>query len=125
MIEEIKELLTLIQQVPDMVLHVLAGFAIYKTIVFLGTSVGIYSTIRFVVAKWHDFQVKKMEKPQIIEHKVGEFFITHDGTYEMFMSVVSGLRNTRTTIGSSYIHKQDVQYLLDALNEKKERERKV
>ena len=121
MIDELKQLLTLIQNVPDMVLHVLVGFAIYKTIIFLGTSVGIYSTIRFTISRWHDFHIKKMSQPKIIEHKVGEFFIAHDGTYEMFMSLISSIRNSKI---SSYIHKSDVQFVIDAVREKKEREGK-
>ena len=117
MIEELKELLTMVQEVPEMVLHVLAGFAVYKIVIFLGTSVGIYSTIRLGINKLHDYKIQNMNKPRIIEHKIGEYFITHDGTFDLFMSLVMSTKKN-----SSYIHKSDVQFIIDAVNEKKSRE---
>jgi hypothetical protein len=114
MITEIKELLTLIQGVPDMVLHVLVGFGIYKLVIFLGTSAGIYGTLRLAINKIHDFQIKKLSAPEDQTNKVREHFIKQ-AEFHDFMCLISEAKKTT----GSYIHSQDVAYFRDALKEKK------
>lgn len=136
MIDELKQLLTMIQDVPDMVLHVLLGFAIYKIIIFLGTSAGIYGTIRLGINKWHDYKIKNMEakiknmeaanRPAPIEYKIKDKFISGPAI-ERFEDLILRLRHRRKHKEKGakvydYVFDDDVQFLIDAYNEKIERE---
>lgn len=135
MIDELKQILTMIQNVPDMVLHVLLGFAVYKVVIFLGTSAGIYGTIRLGILKWHDYKTKVLSTPKIttVEHKL-ENVITCDDTHGRLMLAIEsirGIRSSRITkksdfsqVGrsSQYIHSMDVDFLLEAIKEKTSRE---
>lgn len=59
MIDELKQLLTMVQNLPDMVLHVLLGFAVYKLIMWL-SSVGAAVTLtKFAITKWHDWATRE------------------------------------------------------------------
>ncbi len=129
MIEELKQLLTMVQEMPEMVLHVLLGFAIYKTIIFLGTSAGIYGTIRLGINKWHDYKTRKMEKPieKIIKYDLGKHFISGDGSFEKLQELILRLRQRRIAKDKNakiyeYVFVDDVQFLIDAFQEKIERE---
>lgn len=58
MIAEVKELLSLIEKVPQMALNVLAGFAIYKLIIYLSSTGAIITTIRFIINKAYDYAIR-------------------------------------------------------------------
>ena len=107
MIEELKQLLVLIQGVPDMVMHVLLGFAAYKIIIFLGTSAGIYGTIRLGINKWHDYATKKMSAPKRLEwDRHGTFINSSD-----FDRLIRIMKNRPGRSSLSYIHSEDVDWI--------------
>lgn len=83
MIEELKQLLTLIQDMPEMVVHVLIGFGIYKLIIFMGTSAGIYGTLRLAINKWHDYKVKVLNTPDLVEYKISDKCLTASALSEL------------------------------------------
>lgn len=125
MIEELKQLLTMVQQMPEMVLHVLLGFAIYKVIIFLGTSMGIYGTLRLAITKWHDYKVRPVES--VVKYDLGKHFITSDSSFEKFQELILRLRHRRIAKDKTgkvfdYVFADDVQFLIEAYQEKIERE---
>jgi hypothetical protein len=135
-IEELKQILSMIQNVPDMVLQVLAGFAAYKIIVFLGTSAGIYGTLRLAINKLHDYKTRQMERPApavTVEHRI-DHIITADGTYNRLIAAIDSIRGVRSSrimdkgdfrkvgIPDGYVHRADVDFLYEAVREKLARE---
>lgn len=124
MIDELKSLLNMIDKMPDMVMHVLLGFAVYKTILFLGTSAGIYGTLRLAINKLHDYKVRPRET--IIKYDYKTYMIdsqTHAEIEAIFLrlrtiSVLKGFRKEPFV----HIHFSDAKYLSDALDEKIQRD---
>lgn len=73
----------MIENMPEMVIQVLLGFAIYKIVIFLGTSAGIYGTIRLGINKWHDYKTQKMTLPKTVEYKIGDKCLTSSALSEL------------------------------------------
>lgn len=114
MIEELKQILGIIKDVPHMVMWVLAGLLLYK-VVYVGSIFGI---IRLFILKGYEYLKFCESKPTIIHHKIDRYFITHDGTFDRFIDLIRTLR-TRESRGlqSEYIHKQDIRYLENLIAE--------
>jgi len=74
-----------------------------------------------MIKKVHDYKMRPEEKI----YKIDKYFICHDGTYDRFLSLLLELRNsTNLTMGSRYIHQQDVDFWIEAVKEKKDRDNK-
>jgi hypothetical protein len=95
MIEELKQLLTMIQDMPEMVVHVLLGFGIYKLVIFMGTSAGIYGTVRFGINKWHDYKIHLLNTPVFVEYKVGDKCLSAAAINEL-ERLLDEMRDART-----------------------------
>lgn len=119
MIEELKQLLTMIEKMPEMVLHVLLGFGVYKLVIFLGTSAGIYGTIRLAINKLYDWKTIEHTKPRVIEYKFGEMFVQKLDADRLMGEIKSTVPSNL-----SYIHSSHVDWIVTAIREKKEREGK-
>lgn len=123
MIEELKQILTMVQNLPDKVLHVLAGFAIYKLVMWLSSVGAVTMLIKLAINKTYDAYTFSNSKPIVHEWKIDNRFITSDGTYRRFIELLDRLPGTRTVGSSAYIHDADIKFLTDAFREKLEREK--
>lgn len=120
MIEELKQILTMIQNVPEMVTHVLLGFAVYKTVIFLGTSAGIYGTIRLAINKLYDYKTKKIDAENYTEYRIDDKFMSPatKARFEVLLSEMRAKRYGTISTGEtrlSYIHPSDVEHLIKLL----------
>lgn len=116
MIEELKELLKLIQHMPDYVMWVLAGILFYKVFI-VGN---IYALIRFAIHKLHDYMTKE---------KVVRTEITYRGiciSQEVELQLHSFLKNhlIRRDKNLNYIFEGDLNDLEKAWIEFKKKEQK-
>lgn len=118
MFSELKELLTMVQGLPNMVLWVLGGFLVYK----LAIAGSIWSTVRLAIVKTHDYYNNKKARPIYTKFELGRYFITCDSTPDEFMAAIRKIRNAKTSIETDYIHDGDVRWLHEAIDEKKARE---
>lgn len=122
MIDEVKELIGLIKELPDIALWILAGFAIYKTFIFSSVTGSLYYGFKFAVTKLSAaYDAKLNRKPPPKEVNLSHIAITHDGTYDVLLSTLADLRGVRTK-DSTYLHSRDVSWLREAIKEKRERE---
>jgi len=117
--EVLKELMEVVKDMPDMALWVLVGFAAYKLFV-VGS---IYGIIRLIIVKAHSI----MTKEQIVKKEItlDGMCITSDGTEKRLIAQIDRLRSCRKDFNpaSKYIHSGDVDWLQQAIDEKKEKDR--
>jgi len=115
--DELKELVGMVQQVPETALWILGGFAFYKLFIF-GSVVGaVQSILKLAITKWHHFKTTPVELPPqkvSIDHLV----ITHDGSKDMLLAQLTRLIGKRVGIGTGYIHSASVEWLREAIDEK-------
>lgn len=136
MIDEIKQLLDLVKELPDLAIWSLAGFGIYKLIVYLSTTGSIVFIFKLLIEKIHNaYTSPRQEKPRDV--KIDGYFLTSDGTYHDFIAVLRYFLNAKNkpkpetgktlsfrAFTSEYIHKSDVTWLEAAIKEKLAREEK-
>lgn len=115
--DELKILVDMVAHLPQMVLWVLAGYGFYKLAV-IGS---LYGLIRFCVGKLYDWAVtKKGETKEIVRLDGGAILVNCIGNhvYESLLTQVNRIKD-RTRFGSIYIHASDVEWLRQAIDDKK------
>lgn len=118
MIDELKQLIGMIEKVPETALWILLGFAVYKLVVYLSGTGAIVFCIKLAIEKGHDMFIRRQaEKSTPIEHTINGEFITQDATLTLFMSAIRALKG-----GDTYIHTFHVNWLQDAIAEKASRD---
>ena len=114
--EELKLLIGMVANLPQMALWVLCGFLAYKLAV-IGS---IYGVIRFTVEKLHDYLVKRRTEYKEVRTLVDGMCI--DAAVEPLMAQLHRLKGRKTGIASSYIHRSSVDWLREAIDEKEARD---
>lgn len=107
--EELKILVDMVAHLPQMALWVIAAYFIYK----LSVIGSVYATIRFVVAKTHDWLVAKKGATHIVQ--VGD--IKAECIKECYPFLLAQLARLKKATGI-YIHRSDVEWLKDAIDMK-------
>ena len=118
MIEELKQLLNVVEKMPEMVLWVIAGFGIYKLVVYLSTTGAIYITLRLLIEKIHDAKTRPQVKT--VEVSLDKRFIINDGTLIRFYEVIDLVhmhRSKESAFPSSYLHGRDIEWLRNVVKE--------
>lgn len=110
--EEIKELINAITNLPQLAVWVLAGYLVYK----LATIGALYATIRFVAEK--AFGYLSLKKTNYVETRVlMDGMLTH-GTAEAFMNQMRRLPGIGQTTKSNYIYNDHIKWLREAIDDK-------
>lgn len=121
MIDEFKQLLVLVEKIPTITLWVLAGFALFKLIVYLSTTGSVVFVSKLLIEKIHD----AVTRPRQVS--LGRLPIDEE-TFESLKSLLSGLAHHRHVKSvkeygiTAYLHGSDVEWLRQAINEKQGRE---
>lgn len=127
MVEIIKELSKVLKDLPDLAIWIMVGVLFYKVFI-VG---GILGLIKFFINKlysaflnYNDYKLKPKPKTVYVLEKIDNDFICYDGTYLKFKKLISEVKNKRIRQGEKgdYIHSDDVDYLIQAFNEKLERD---
>jgi hypothetical protein len=112
MIEELKELVTLLNSLPQLALWVALGFWAYKVII-VGS---IYGVIRFVSAKMFEHLSLRKNPPPVdvdLRGKVEGIVITRE--VEGLLTQIKRLRGLQSTLTggkrSEYIHRAEIEWL--------------
>lgn len=127
MIEVIKELSEIVKDLPDLAVWILCGLLFYKVFI-IGSG---FALARFFIVKVHDYL--KAEKKIVVEEKVS--VISLDGKviteeFDSFMKLVDFMRAEHKgyagsgTWKSEYVHGRDIEFAMEAIREKREREKK-
>ena len=104
--EELKLLISMVNDLPALATWVLVGYLIYK-ITVIGS---IYGVIRLLIVKMHDVL---MDRKAVV--KPGEIFCIDDMTYAALIIQCNRLKTGR------YIHSGDVQKLANAIDKIQEK----
>lgn len=120
--EELKMIVDLIASLPQMALWVLVGFWAYKVVV-VGS---VYGVIRFCVGKAHDYLVRrKVIPPEVKQIEVRALVdgICIDNAVEPLMAQLHRVIGRNTGIESQYVHRQSVEWLREAIDDKLAKDR--
>src|SRR5688572_8180059 len=107
---------------PSMALWVIAFFFVYKVVV-IGS---IYGLLRFFIAKMHDWltRPRKPPVPQIemkeIRPLIDGMCISMEPIAEDLITELKRIRGKNVGIHSQYIHRQSLDWLREAINEKEQ-----
>jgi hypothetical protein len=113
MMDELKELVILIEKLPNVAMWTLLGFAIYKLVTYLSVTGSFVFIAKLFIEKVHDAYRLKQTKNPIKEVEIKGQFIVQDGTYQRFMNEISMLKGD-----GPYIHGYHVDWLHDAIQDK-------
>ena len=110
--EELRLLIDMVKELPEMVLWVLAGYAFYKL-----TIVGsIYGIIKLLINQL--FTYLKTPKHELV--KKDEFSrvssLTITGQMDDLVSQLHRIKGVATTIKTDYIHSHDIEWLRNAID---------
>lgn len=112
--EELKLLIEMVSRLPAMAMWVLVGFFVYKVVV-VGS---IYGVIRLGINKAHNWLTTPRHTMKTMEMRptIDGFCIT--GQADQLISQLHRLRGVTARLGSQYIHKSDVDFLREALDDR-------
>ena len=118
--EELKLLIQMVADLPHAALWVIAGVLIYKVSI-IGS---IYGVIRLAIIKLHDWlTTPKHELRKVTVEMEGQIRgMTITDKADAFISQLNRLRGKGLNIDSQYCHKQSVDWLRQAIDEKEARE---
>lgn len=117
MIDELKQLLTLVEKMPSMVLWTLFGFAVFKIIIYLSTTGSIVFVLKLVVERWFSYATRDPAPKRV---SMDDIWVTSNGAYEKFKLTLLKLKKDHL----HYLHDSEVLWLQDAIKEKLYRENK-
>ncbi len=114
--EELKELINMVANIPSMALWVIAAFWAYKVIV-IGS---VYGLIRFGIDKLYSYLTNP--KTVIIKSRVGDEVVNE----EVEQAILNMVRECRGIASGSnvYFHSPDLAWIQTAIREKKEKDGK-
>jgi hypothetical protein len=116
MIELLTKLGEVLKEVPEFAIWIMLGLLVYKIII-----VGSYfSIIKLFIIKLHEWLMK--ERIQITSLKIDRHIISCDDTPSNLLEFINSIKNTGATgINSEYVHSSDIEWVTEAIKEKKER----
>lgn len=120
--EELKLLIGMVADLPQMALWVLIGYLVYKLAV-IGS---IYGVIKlgidqlFAWLRVREDRKNPAKQPVELRATIDAMCITADGSHSVLIAQLDRLRGKGTGINSTYIHKQSVQWLREAIDAKEE-----
>lgn len=121
--EELKLLIGMVADLPEMALWVLAAFFIYK-VVIIGS---IFGVVRLAITKWHDWAVTPKEKMRKVNYTAKLNDITLTGEVPALMKQVERIKCISGQVaysnGKDNINSSDVEWLKDAIDKKLEEEK--
>ena len=120
MMDELQQLLNLVKELPELTIWVLAGFGLYKLIMYLSATGSVVFILKLLIERLYQAHANRMEKggkPRDVD--MSGHFITSDGTYKRFLSLIDCMKD------STYLHKYHVDYLIDAVAEKQAKGDKI
>jgi uncharacterized membrane protein YhiD involved in acid resistance len=123
--EELKLLIGMVADLPQMALWVLIGFLIYKLAV-IGS---IFGVIKLAIDRLHNFAVTRKELPPInqeihLEDILNGITISSDDTKQQLIRQLKRVAGKGTQIETQYIHRQSVDWLRVAIDAKEEADKK-
>jgi hypothetical protein len=119
MIEELKQLLDVMKELPELAIWSVLGFGIYKLVVYLSTTGSIVFILKLAIEKLHDM---KTRDPKPVTHVYSLKSITFMGEAEealteSLIKAINRVSNKETkSYLRTYIHTSDIEPILKALN---------
>lgn len=124
MIEELKMVLDSIGDLTGVALWVVGFFIVFKLVVYLSTTGAVVFLVKMLIEKLHSYGTMKKEPDNVFHswNYADDICISCDDTRKMIERVLDRVKGKNISIESKYIHRESAQWLLDAVNEKEQRE---
>jgi hypothetical protein len=121
MIEELRTLLSVFKELPDLALWAAIGFLIYK----LSIIGSIYGVIRLGIEKWHDWATKKkvMTTEFRMQDKFNGIIINDEDVLSELIFQNKRIAGKGIGFKTNYIHGCSVEWLRQAIDEKEDRDK--
>lgn len=122
MIEELKQLLTVVGNIPEMALHAFLAFGAYKLFMYLSTVAGIYGVVKLALNHMREVMMKRLEIREIEAKSPKEVTMTCDMfrlSREQFDQVSTALGAALNNPGYRYIDSSDLLNVTNAIYEVK------
>lgn len=124
--EELKILIDMVSDLPEMAIWVLVLFFIYK-VVIVGSIFGVIKSaiksIEFGMQRWHEVKTFPEHKKVVVDATTKIDRLTISGEFDFLIDQLDRLVGMATNIDTPYIHNQDIIWLRDAISEKIQREK--
>jgi hypothetical protein len=123
MIEELQTLINLLGDLSHLAVYVLVGFVVFKLVIYLATTGTIVYLVSLAINRLYEYFTHKRNIVDTIEmsKKIKDISITTDGTSERLLHL---LKTHVRSPSLSYITERNVDWLEEAIMEKKERDEK-
>ena len=112
--EELKLLVEMVRDLPQMALWVIAFFFVYKVAV-IGS---IYGVIRLAIVKWHSWKTTPKHALETKEIRPMLDGMCIRGELNSLIGQLHRLRGRGIGISSEYIHRQSVDWLREAIDDR-------
>ena len=110
--EELKTLLGLVKDLPNLAIWGVIAFFVYKLSI-LGS---VYGVIRYVSGRYFDYKITQKLEIKNIESRLDGMVIT--GNVDKLIDQIHRVAGKGTTIQSSYLHDTSIKWLRDAIDDK-------
>ena len=123
MIDELKMLLDVLGDISGIAGIVLGSFIAFKLIIYLSTTGAIVFILKLALTNWYNYGVQKKNTVKVYQWAFADdICITSDKTRSIVEQALQKVQESGNS--ALYIHHQDAKWLLDAVNEKLQKERK-
>lgn len=126
--EELKLLISMVSDLPQMALWVLIGYLLYK-LAIVGS---IFGVIKLAIDKLHDYKVTQktlppVKQPIVLEDLLNGICISSDNTRQLLIAQLRriGGKGLGYKSDSQYIHERTVGWLREAIDDKINKEAEV
>ena len=116
--DELKMLVEMVADLPNAALWVIAALFAYKVCI-VGS---IYGVIRLAIVKMHDWLITPRHELRTVEIRAELDGMTISNAMPQLVGQIRRLTGKACSGGSSYIHRQSVEWLREAIDEKEARE---
>lgn len=114
--EELKQLIEAIANLPSLAIWVLAGFLMYK----LAVVGSVYGLVRFAIDKWHSWKTTPKHTLEVreLQTAINGMVISEGDVYDALVGQIHRVRGKGVRINSNYIHQGGVDWLRQAIDDK-------
>ena len=126
MIEELKMILEAIGDVSGFAIWALAGFLLYKIVIYLATAGTIVFLCELLIERIYSWAVSpKPPAPPVLKNvggRIERMCITDEDTADRQIALLRRVAGKGIGIGTNYIHGASADWLEEAINEKESRD---
>lgn len=124
MFDELKQLMDVFKDAPNVVIWLVVGFFVYKLVMYLSVTGVAYKIASLLITKAHNAYISERPTQRKVTSIHGFDEITLTDCLPELMKQLRRIRGKGLTITSRYIHEQSVDWLKEAIDDKEAKDEK-